>query len=49
MKPCQRCNDKSKCKIMTACGVIRLCGHCSRAWWAMLTGRDGLSEVIRAD
>lgn len=49
MKPCARCNQKAKSKILTACGLVRLCGHCSLAWWAMLTGRDGLSEVIRAD
>lgn len=45
MKPCQRCNDKSKCKIMTACGVIRLCGHCSRFWWAWTYQRDELSGI----
>lgn len=45
MKPCARCNERSKSKIMTACGLIRLCRHCTLAWWAMLLGRDELSGI----
>lgn len=46
MKSCARCNQKAKSKILTACGLIRLCRHCRLAWWAMLCV-DELTEVLR--
>lgn len=45
MKCCQRCTDKAKSKILTACGLVRLCGHCSRVWWAIFTQRDELTGI----
>lgn len=45
MKHCSRCNERAKSKILTSCGMIRLCRHCALAWWAIFLGRDELSGI----
>lgn len=45
MKHCSRCNERAKSKILTACGLIRLCNHCRRVWWSIFTQRDELTGI----